>query len=104
MAAASRFKDHFSPPIKRLGVKKELTIITCMDSRVMPEQIFDLKLGDAGQLSNYFLLANVHQTAQQRVLSAEYIRNAGGRVTEDVIRQGSLGLLLLALGSSWLTA
>jgi hypothetical protein len=35
-----------------------------MDSRVMPAQIFGLEIGDA-----------------------EYIRNGGGRVTDDVIRQ-----------------
>ncbi len=46
-----------------LGVRRRLAIITCMDSRVFPDQIFGLKLGDA-----------------------EYIRNAGGRVTDDVIR------------------
>lgn len=48
---------------KDLAIKKAVSIVTCMDCRVLPDKIFDLELGDA-----------------------EYIRNAGGRVTDDVIR------------------
>jgi carbonic anhydrase len=46
-----------------LGVTKSFVILTCMDSRVLPDQIFGLEVGDA-----------------------EVIRNAGGRVTADVLR------------------
>ena len=56
------YKQAFDKPMK-LGVKKATSIVTCMDSRLMPATIFGLEIGDA-----------------------EYIRNAGGRVTDDVIR------------------
>ena len=46
-----------------LGVQKKLVVITCMDSRLIPEAFLGLKLGDA-----------------------EIIRNGGGRVNADVIR------------------
>ncbi|KIY93399.1 Uncharacterized protein MNEG_14563 [Monoraphidium neglectum] len=46
-----------------LGVKKKLSIVTCMDSRLMLSKMLGLDIGDA-----------------------EVIRNAGGRVTPDVIR------------------
>jgi len=48
---------------KDLAIKKAVAIVTCMDCRVLPDRIFGLELGDA-----------------------EYIRNAGGRVTDDIIR------------------
>jgi carbonic anhydrase len=57
-----KYKEAFNQPMK-LGVKKAISIVTCMDSRVMPAKIFGLDIGDA-----------------------EYIRNGGGRVTDDVIR------------------
>ena len=57
------YKQAFDKPMV-LGVTKATTIVTCMDSRLMPAQIFGLEIGEA-----------------------EYIRNAGGRVTDDVIRQ-----------------
>jgi len=56
------YKEKFDKPMK-LGVKKATSIVTCMDSRLMPATIFGLDIGDA-----------------------EYIRNGGGRVTDDVIR------------------
>ncbi|BDA48860.1 probable carbon disulfide hydrolase [Coccomyxa sp. Obi] len=59
---AQKWKESFNKPLP-LGVKKAVSIVTCMDGRVMPASIFGLDLGDA-----------------------EYIRNAGGRVTDDVIR------------------
>lgn len=59
---AKKWKENFNKPLP-LGAKKAVSIITCMDGRVMPASIFGLDLGDA-----------------------EYIRNAGGRVTDDVIR------------------
>ena len=66
---AKKYKQHFNKPMK-LGVKKATSIVTCMDSRVMPAQIFGMELGDA-----------------------EYIRNAGGRVTDDVIRRAALNVV-----------
>ncbi|KAK9828647.1 hypothetical protein WJX72_001294 [[Myrmecia] bisecta] len=59
---ARRHEQNLHKPLD-LGVRRRLAIVTCMDSRVLPDQIFGLQLGDA-----------------------EYIRNAGGRVTDDVIR------------------
>lgn len=56
------YQKSFNKPMK-LGVKKATAIVTCMDSRLMPATIFGLDIGDA-----------------------EYIRNGGGRVTDDVIR------------------
>jgi len=46
-----------------LGVNKRIAVLTCMDSRIFVEKLMGFELGDA-----------------------EIIRNAGGRVTEDVIR------------------
>ena len=62
MAAASGWQQKFDSPLK-LGAKTRLSIVTCMDSRILPEAMFGLGVGDA-----------------------EVIRNAGGRVTLDVIR------------------
>ena len=53
----SKFKKLNSLP------KKKLMIITCMDTRINPYDIFNLKLGDA-----------------------HILRNAGGRVTPDILR------------------
>ncbi len=49
-----------APPARKLAV------ITCMDSRLHPETFLGLELGDA-----------------------HVIRNAGGRVTDDVIRSSA---------------
>lgn len=89
LEAASRWQHNFKDPLP-LGANARLAIITCMDSRyadnpplcanmlwsawdlgshfvspcsVHPERMFDLKIGDA-----------------------EVLRNAGGRVTLDMIR------------------
>ncbi|KAK9805093.1 hypothetical protein WJX73_004862 [Symbiochloris irregularis] len=62
LASAARWQEKFHEPLP-LGAKARLSIVTCMDSRIIPEQIFELRVGDA-----------------------EIIRNAGGRVTEDVVR------------------
>lgn len=59
---ARSWHQHFNSPML-LGVKKRVSVVSCMDSRLMLADIFGFKLGDA-----------------------EYIRNAGGRVTPDVIR------------------
>ena len=54
-----------NPKFKKLNniPKKKLMIITCMDTRINPYDIFNLKLGDA-----------------------HILRNAGGRVTPDILR------------------
>lgn len=44
----------------------QLTVLTCMDSRLIPEAFLGLDIGDA-----------------------EVIRNGGGRVTSDVLRWGT---------------
>ncbi|KAI7841095.1 hypothetical protein COHA_005321 [Chlorella ohadii] len=50
-------------PDMKLGVSRRIVVLTCMDSRLLPEHFLGLKQGEA-----------------------EVIRNGGGRVTEDVIR------------------
>jgi carbonic anhydrase len=59
---ARRWEERFDKPLP-LGANARITIVTCMDSRLIPEEMFGLGLGDA-----------------------EVIRNAGGRVNWDVIR------------------
>lgn len=61
-ANSRRWKENFNQPLP-LGVKKKLTVLTCMDSRLIPERMLGLDVGDA-----------------------EIIRNGGGRVTADVLR------------------
>lgn len=101
--AASRWQANFNSPLP-LGANAKLAIITCMDSRyaqlmhalhvatissdmihirmpvgccsVHPERMFDLKIGDA-----------------------EVLRNAGGRVTMDMIRSAcKLPLVICSSG------
>ena len=62
------FADGEAPAVPRLGV----AIVTCMDARIDPASIFGLKPGDA-----------------------HVIRNAGGIVTDDVIRSLALSQALL---------
>jgi len=57
-----QFKSTFDRPLP-LAITKAVSVVTCMDARLMPATMFGFHLGDA-----------------------EYIRNAGGRVTDDVIR------------------
>lgn len=57
-----KWADRFDKPMG-LGVKKKLVVLTCMDSRLIPEKFLGLDIGDA-----------------------EVIRNGGGRVTLDVLR------------------
>jgi carbonic anhydrase len=56
-AEAFRDGDLPAPP------SRHLAIVTCMDARIMPLSVFGLDLGDA-----------------------HILRNAGGRVTDDVLR------------------
>jgi carbonic anhydrase len=62
LKANESFSQGFDKPMG-LGVKKKLTVLTCMDSRLIPERFLGLDIGDA-----------------------EIIRNGGGRVTLDVLR------------------
>lgn len=62
LQANKEWAQGFDKPMK-LGVEKKLTVLTCMDSRLIPEQFLGLDIGDA-----------------------EIIRNGGGRVTPDVLR------------------
>lgn len=62
-AATARGTDAEAPPARHL------VIVTCMDARVMPADAFGLACGDA-----------------------HVLRNAGGRVTDDVLR---------SLAASW---
>ena len=63
LAANARYAEGFAaggltaPPVRKIAV------VTCMDARVEPQSILGLELGDA-----------------------HVLRNAGGRVTDDVIR------------------
>jgi carbonic anhydrase len=59
---AKDYQKRFDKPLS-LGAKQKLAIVTCMDSRIKLGEIFGLELGDV-----------------------EFIRNAGGRVTLDVLR------------------
>lgn len=59
---AKEYQKKFKSPMS-LEAKRKLAILTCMDSRLMMNDIFGMQLGDA-----------------------ELIRNAGGRVTMDVLR------------------
>lgn len=52
---------------KGIPTNKKLLVIACMDERIPVEEVLDLKLGDA-----------------------HIFRNAGGKVTDDVIRSAAL--------------
>ena len=67
-AHASSFADGDAPAAPRLRI----TIVTCMDARIDPAALFGLKPGDA-----------------------HVIRNAGGLVTDDVLRSLTLSQVLL---------
>eukprot|EP00877_Chromochloris_zofingiensis_P013137 jgi/Chrzof1/8077/UNPLg00122.t1 len=62
LSANRRWQQTFDKPMD-LGVRKKVSIVTCMDSRLVLSKMLDLDVGDA-----------------------EMIRNAGGRVTLDVVR------------------
>ena len=46
MSAAERWQRNFKTPLP-LGAKSRLSIVTCMDSRILPETMFGLGVGDA---------------------------------------------------------
>ena len=67
---AARFTDGDTPGRAARG----LAVVTCMDSRISPLEMLGLQPGDA-----------------------KILRNAGARVTEDVLRTLVLGVHLLAV-------
>ena len=71
-AANDNFVTEFKSQDLTGAAKKGLAIITCMDSRIDPLRIVGMKAGDA-----------------------KILRNAGARVTEDVLRTLILATNLL---------
>ena len=71
-AANTEFVKEFKSQDLNGGAKKGLAIVTCMDSRIDPLRIIGMKAGDA-----------------------KILRNAGARVTEDVLRTLILATSLL---------
>ena len=71
-AANNEFTKNFQPHQLTGRAIKGLAIVTCMDSRIDPLKIVGMKAGDA-----------------------KILRNAGARVTEDVIRTLVLATYLL---------
>lgn len=63
LAANARFADGFTAGDLPAPPRDHLAVLTCMDARIMPLSVFGLKIGDA-----------------------HILRNAGGRVTDDVLR------------------
>jgi carbonic anhydrase len=63
LAAAERYAETFDAGDLAPHPRRGLAVLTCMDARIHPERIFGLEVGDA-----------------------HVLRNAGGRVTDDVLR------------------
>ncbi|MCU1486964.1 MAG: carbonic anhydrase [Actinomycetia bacterium] len=63
LAANERFASRFSAGDVPAPPSSHLAVLTCMDARILPLGVFGLELGDA-----------------------HVLRNAGGRVTDDVLR------------------
>jgi carbonic anhydrase len=74
LAANKEFATHFTAEELSGQAKKGLAIVTCMDSRIDPLHIVGMKAGDA-----------------------KILRNAGARVTEDVLRTLVLATHLLSV-------
>ena len=72
LAANARYREGFDAADLQLRPLQHLAILTCMDSRYTSQGVLGLSLGDA-----------------------HVIRNAGGRVTEDVIRSLAISAALL---------
>lgn len=72
MRANERWREGFRASELQARPLREVAILTCMDSRFTAQGVLGLELGDA-----------------------HVIRNAGGRVTEDVIRSLTLSAALL---------
>lgn len=72
LAANAEFAAHFQNTGLPARAARGLAVLTCMDSRINPFDILGIGPGDA-----------------------KVLRNAGGRVTEDVLRTLVLGTYLL---------
>ena len=72
LEANARYREGFDASELQLRPLRQLAILTCMDSRYTAQAVLGFSLGD------------VH-----------VIRNAGGRVTEDVVRSLSISAALL---------
>ena len=72
LAGNAEFLTHFAPTGRSGRAARGLAIVTCMDSRVVPLEAVGMSVGDA-----------------------KILRNAGARVTQDVLRTLSLATYLL---------
>ncbi len=72
LEANARYRADFDAADLQLRPRRQIAILTCMDSRYTAQGVLGLLLGDA-----------------------HVIRNAGGRVTEDAIRSLTLSAALL---------
>lgn len=72
--ANRRFADRFDRPGMPAPTTRHLAVVTCMDTRIDPLAVLGLSVGDA-----------------------KIIRNAGGRVTDDVLRSLLLATAFLAV-------
>ena len=72
LEANARFRERFDAADLQLRPRRQVAVLTCMDSRYTAQGVLGLLLGDA-----------------------HVIRNAGGRVTEDAIRSLTLSAALL---------
>ena len=74
LEAKALFAEDFEAPGLTGTAKRGLAIVTCMDSRISPLEIVGMQFGDA-----------------------KILRNAGARVTEDVLRTLVLATYLLGV-------
>ena len=72
LSANKRYRDAFDAADLQVRPLQHLAILTCMDSRYTSQGVLGLSLGDA-----------------------HVVRNAGGRVTEDVVRSLAISAALL---------
>ena len=74
LSANTQFVDHFQHSELTGTARKGLAIVTCMDSRISPLAVVGMQAGDA-----------------------KILRNAGARVTDDVLRTLVLASYLLGV-------
>ncbi len=74
MSANATYSEHFSASELSGWANEGLAVVTCMDSRIDPLSVLGMKAGDV-----------------------KILRNAGARVTEDVLRTLVLGAYLLGV-------
>jgi len=74
MSANTTYSEHFSASELSGWANEGLAVVTCMDSRIDPLSVLGMKAGDV-----------------------KILRNAGARVTEDVLRTLVLGAYLLGV-------